>query len=116
MIANIHYQKLRIVEFIQFLNNSISICKKNDPVALEIDTTLAPLEESLGNIEAVFNKERGSNITEEIAAKINAAIMPLNYSPYMPKGIADTAPKRPNAKLRRRSTKQLPNMAIQFTG
>ncbi|MBS3772166.1 MAG: hypothetical protein KGY69_18075 [Bacteroidales bacterium] len=66
MIANIHYQKLRIGEFIQFLDNSISICKNNDPVALEIDTTLNPLEESLGNIEAVFNKERGSKLTEDI--------------------------------------------------
>ncbi|MGM0531452.1 MAG: DUF6261 family protein [Bacteroidota bacterium] len=66
MIATIRYQKLWVVEFIQFLRNIISICRSNDPAGLGIDTDLAPLEVSLIRLDALFKNKQGSDLTKEI--------------------------------------------------
>ena len=68
MLKTIYFRMLWVNEFIQFLKIVISICKKNDPVALNIDTRLESLEENFNNLESVFKKEQGSDLTEEIAA------------------------------------------------
>ncbi len=68
MIATIHYQKLWVSEFIQFLKNLTSICRNNHPAALSIDTALIPLEENINKLDALFKKEQGSHLTKEIVA------------------------------------------------
>ena len=68
MLKTIYFRMLWVNEFIQFLKIVISICKENDPVALNIDTRLESLEENFNNLESVFKKEQGSDLTEEIAA------------------------------------------------
>jgi hypothetical protein len=67
MIRRINYRRLWVSEFIQFLKDVISICTLSDPVRLNINSRLKPLEESVKELDAVFKKERGSDLTDEVA-------------------------------------------------
>ena len=67
MIATVHYNKLRMGEFIQFLTNVTYICR-DDPVALTIDTHLVPLEESIDKLNSLYRKAQGSALTKELVA------------------------------------------------
>lgn len=68
MIVTIHYYKLRMIEFIQFLTNVTAICRHDDHAALNIDTHLAPLEESIDMLNTLYREARGSRVTKELAA------------------------------------------------
>ena len=67
MIATVHYNKLRMGEFIQFLTNVTYICR-DDHVALTIDTHLVPLEESIDKLNSLYRKAQGSALTKELVA------------------------------------------------
>jgi hypothetical protein len=71
MIATVHYNKLRMGEFIQFLTNITEICRHDDHTALNIDTRLAPLEDSIDKLNSMFRKAQGSALTKEIVALDN---------------------------------------------
>lgn len=101
MIKTVYFQMLWVSEFIQFLKNVISICKENDPAALNIDTRLSLLEESFNNLEDIFKKEQGSDLTEEIAALderrdkalISLGLLAKGYANYFEVKISQAAEK-----------------------
>jgi hypothetical protein len=68
MIATIHYQKLWIAEFIQFLKDFVSLYRDNNPDGFSNGTDLEPLEESINKLEALFKNKQGSDLTKEMIA------------------------------------------------
>jgi hypothetical protein len=58
---------LRNGEFLQFHNNVISIVTDNNPEALAVTALLADLKTANAEAEALFNKEKASSLTEELA-------------------------------------------------
>jgi hypothetical protein len=66
MTERIKLKSLRNGEFLQFSNNVISIITDNNPDALLVTALFNPMKNATAEAEALFNKERGSSITEEL--------------------------------------------------
>ena len=66
MTNKISVNRLRNGEFLQFHNNVISIITDNNPDALSVTALLNALKATTAEAEVLFNKERGSSITEEL--------------------------------------------------
>jgi len=69
MITGITLTLLRNSEFIQFNKDFLGITLKNDPVALKVQPQYDNQLLLLAQLEALFVKEKGSALTEEIAAQ-----------------------------------------------
>jgi hypothetical protein len=68
MIANLQVQKLRNSEFIQFVNDTLSIVSLNDPQALLVLNQFNALTAEKTILETLFNKEQASALTNELIA------------------------------------------------
>ncbi len=67
MVPKISLNRLRNGEFLQFTNNVINIIVDNGSDGLLVMPLLTTLKTTTGEAEALFNKEKGSSITEELS-------------------------------------------------
>lgn len=68
MIKGIILHLLRNSEFIQFIKDFLGITLKNDPATLKVKTEYDNLQLQSEQLEALYVKEQGSALTEDIAA------------------------------------------------
>lgn len=68
MITNIHVQKLRNSEFLQFITDTLAIVSLNNPQALLVQNQYDALLAAKAVIDGLFNKEQASQFTEELIA------------------------------------------------
>jgi hypothetical protein len=68
MIDSIDISKLRNSEFIQFLSDVLDITNVNNPIALNIKDQFDNLSLSRDTLSALFVTEKGSTITDVVAA------------------------------------------------
>ena len=66
MISKIPLQELRNSEFLQFSTDTLGIVSLNDPNTLQVLTQFDALTISKTELEGLFKKEQGSQITDEI--------------------------------------------------
>ncbi len=68
MINGITLQSLRNPEFLQFMSDTLTIVSKNDPQALLVLNQYNALKAITTEVDALFKKEAGSAITDELTA------------------------------------------------
>lgn len=68
MFTSIHFKGLRNSEFLEFFKAIIARCKRFDVVALMIASRVAALTAEVVKLQAVYNKDQGSDVTDLLEA------------------------------------------------
>ena len=69
MLNTILYRKLRIGEFIQFMKQLLAFCKESNPKLLGVSKQIYELERNWKELEQLFKKEVGSDLTTVLEAQ-----------------------------------------------
>ena len=69
MLNTIFYRKLRIGEFIQFMKQLLAFCKESNPKLLGVSKQVYELERNWKELEQLFKKEVGSDLTTLLEAQ-----------------------------------------------